>query len=128
MGVIASVDHSNDNLSDAAALTEEKKALMVDKISEEVITMQVTVQVSADVAQILHKQAPPTTESQELFRLLEDLNIILKPIHPGAKDPLLTPYFIIEVSDSAAAERVIALLRNLKSIGAAYLKPLDELP
>ncbi len=90
--------------------------------------IQVIIQVSTDVARILHQRGAPTTESKELFRITEELGVLLKPMHPGAEDPLLNQYFLVEVPDSATAERVIAHLRRSKAIEAAYLKPPDELP
>ena len=90
--------------------------------------MHVTIQVSADVAHIVHEGGSPTTESRELLKIAEELGVSLEPMHPGAEDPLLAPYFRVEVSDSATAERVIAHLRQSKTVEAAYLKPPDELP
>lgn len=90
--------------------------------------MHVTVQVSADVAHTLHLRGPPTTESQELLQTTKALGIVLEPVHPGAEDPLLAPYFTVEVPDPATAERVITRLQQSKAIEAAYLKPPDELP
>lgn len=90
--------------------------------------IQITVQVSVDVARTLHRRGPPTTKSQELFKIVEELGVLLEPMHPGAEDPLLAPYFTVEVPDSTTAERVITHLRQSKAIEAAYLKPPDELP
>jgi len=90
--------------------------------------MHVTVQVSADVARTLHERGSPTTGSQELLQTAEELRVVLEPMHPGAEDPHLAPYFTVEVPDSATAEQVIARLQHCKAIEAAYLKPPDELP
>ena len=90
--------------------------------------MYVTVQVSADVARVLQRQAPPTSESNKLVQILKDLGVVLKPVHHGAEDPLLIPYFTIEVSDITTAKRVIARLQHSNVIEAAYLKPPDESP
>lgn len=90
--------------------------------------MHVTIQLSAVVARTLHRRESPTTESQELLKIAEELGVSLEPVHPGAEDPLLAPYFRVDVSDSATAERVIAHLRQSKAVEAAYLKPPDELP
>ena len=90
--------------------------------------IQVTVQVSADVARILHQRGAPTTESKELLKIAEEFGVVLEPMHPGAEDPLLTPYFMVEVPDSTTAERVIAHLRRSTAVEAVYLKPPDELP
>ena len=90
--------------------------------------IQVTIQVSADVARILHQRGAPTTESKELFKIAEKLGVLLEPVHPGAEHPLLTPYFMVEVPDATTAEHVIAHFRQSTAVEAVYLKPPDELP
>jgi hypothetical protein len=49
-------------------------------------------------------------------------------LHPGREDPLLAPYFTVEVPDAATAERVIAGLQNCEAVEAAYLKPPEAMP
>lgn len=90
--------------------------------------IQIAIQVSADVARILHHRGAPTTESNELLKIAEELGVLLESMHPGTEDPFLVPYFIVEVPDSAAAQKAIARFRQSKAIEAAYLKPADELP
>ena len=90
--------------------------------------MHVTVRVSAEVGRTLHRRSPPTTESQELLKVAEELGVVLEPVHPGAEDPHLVPYFTVEVRDPATAERVIARLQHCKATEAAYVKPPDEMP
>ena len=90
--------------------------------------IQVTIQVSADVVRILHQRGVPTTESKELFKIAEELGVLLEPVHPGTEDPLLTPYFMVEVPDAITAEQVIAHFRQSTEVEAVYLKPPDELP
>ena len=97
-------------------------------LANEVMKIQVIIQVAADVARTLQQQGAPTTESQELLKIAEELGVLLEPMHPGADDSLLAPYFMAEVPDSTTAELVIAHLRKSKAIEAAYLKPPDELP
>jgi hypothetical protein len=90
--------------------------------------VRVTVQVSPDVARVLQQEAPPTAESGELLEIVHELGVVLEPVHPGAEDPLLAPYFTVEVPDAETAERVIARLRESGAVEAAYVKPPDELP
>ncbi len=92
------------------------------------MNVQVIIQVSADVAQTLQHQAPTTAESQELLKITEELGVLLEAMHPGASDPLLVGFFMIEVPDSTTAEWVISHLQQSKAIEAAYVKPLDEMP
>ena len=107
---------------------EQEKDLMVDETTEEPMPIRVTVQVSLDVARVLHQQGPPTTESEELLRIVEELGVVLEPIHPGAKDDLLVPYFEVKVSSLAEGEQVIARLQQSEAIEGAYIKPPAELP
>lgn len=90
--------------------------------------IQVVIIVSADVARPLQQRGSPTAGSQELLMIAEELGVLLEPMHPDSDDPLLAPYFMAEVPDSATAEWVITHLRKSKAIEAAYLKPPDELP
>jgi len=90
--------------------------------------MHVTIRVRKDAALTFHQRQPPTTASKELLQTAEELCVVLEPVHPGAEDPHLAPYFTVEVPDLATAERVIARLQRCKAIEAAYLKPPDEVP
>jgi len=93
---------------------------------EEIETMVVTVQVKPDVARVLQNQSEPTPVSEELLAVLEELDIILVPIHPGTEDPLLIIFFTVDVADSDAAEKVINRLLESEAVEAAYLKPPAE--
>jgi hypothetical protein len=95
---------------------------------EEVITMQVTVQVSADLARALHQRGPPTAESEELLRIIETFGIALEPMHRDTDDPNLQSYFTVEVADYAIAQRLMNRLQLLEAVKATYVKPPDELP
>jgi len=90
--------------------------------------MQVTIQVSADVARALHQQSPPTAKSETLLRMVDTLGYALEPMHRDTDDPNLQSYFIVEAPDSATAQRVIDRLRESEAVEAAYVKPPDELP
>ena len=90
--------------------------------------IQITVQVSADVAASLHPGGQPAAKSQELLQTVEDLGVALVPVHPGASDPYLAPYFTIEVPDTETAERTIERLRQSTAVEAAYIKPRDAMP
>jgi hypothetical protein len=95
---------------------------------EEVKTMQVTVQVSADVARALHQRSPPTAESEELLRIIETFGLDLEPMHRDTDDPNLQSYFTVEVIDHATVQRVMNRLQLLEAVKATYVKPPDELP
>jgi hypothetical protein len=89
--------------------------------------MQVTVQVSSDVARALHRRGPSTAESGDLLRLIEMVGCALEPMHRDTDDPNLQTYFIVEVPDHATAQRVMNRLEQSKAVKAAYIKPPDEL-
>jgi hypothetical protein len=90
--------------------------------------MQVMIRVRPEVARTVHQRQPATPVAEELFQAVEELGAALAPVHPGAEDPHLAPYFTVEVPDHATAERVIARLQQCQAVEAAYLKPSDELP
>ncbi len=90
--------------------------------------MQVVVKVSSDIGRSLHQRSPPTIESAELLRIVEAFGAKLEPMHPSTAELNLMSYFIVEVPDAETAQRIISHLQQSKSIEAAYLKPLDELP
>lgn len=90
--------------------------------------MQVTVQVSIDVARGLHQRGPRTTDSEVLLGMMETIGLTLQPMHPDTDDPNLQRYFTGAVPDRATAQRVIDSLQQVAAIEAAYVKPIDELP
>jgi hypothetical protein len=90
--------------------------------------MYVTIQLRQDVAIALQQRQINTPAAQELFKTAQELGVELKPMHPGARDSYLAPYFTAEVPNSATAERVINRLRNCEAVEAAYVKPADEMP
>ena len=90
--------------------------------------MYVMVQVRMDVALALQQRQPATNASEELLNAAGELGVVLKPVHPSAKDPHLMQYFMVEVQDLATAKQVISRLQDCKAVEAAYLKPPDEMP
>ena len=90
--------------------------------------MQVTVQVSADVACALGQRGPPTADSEVLSRMMKTFGLTLQPMHAGTDDPNLQSYFTVEVPDHATSQRVLNRLQQAAAIEAAYVKPPDELP
>jgi hypothetical protein len=90
--------------------------------------MQVTVKIRPQYSEALHDVAAAGPAIGELLQIVEERGLSLEPEHPGETDPLLTPYFRVEVPDEAAAEDVSAALRTSEAVEAAYVKPADELP
>ncbi len=90
--------------------------------------MEVTIRVREDNAVVLYGQRPSNPAAKELLHMVEELAVVLEPLHPGSNDPHLIPYFRINVPDRAAAERIISRLQRCRAVEAAYVKPPDELP
>ena len=89
--------------------------------------MRVTVHLRADPARESGGDWPPASAARELARAFEELEIAaLLPAVGARTGPAAT--FSVEVPDLAAAERVIARLRRVDGVAAAYVKPADELP
>ncbi len=108
--------------------------LLSDFVPDRFGTMEVkrifiTVKVSKKATGSLQKRKSSTSKFlDELLVVEKDLGILLEPLHPGAGDPYLSPYFKVRVPDHATATKVINRLLNCKAIEAAYIKPSDELP
>jgi hypothetical protein len=97
--------------------------------TKEVRRTLITVKVSKKVTGPLQKRKRSTSQLlNELLTTEKDLGILLEPLHPGAEDPYLSPYFKVKVRDHATATKVINRLLNCKAVEAAYLKPSSELP
>ena len=82
------------------------------------------------MAEALALQKRETTHPalQQILQILKELGLVLRPVHPGATDPLLAPYFTAEVRDIDQAEQVIQRLRQISVVEAAYVKPPAEMP
>lgn len=97
--------------------------------TKEVKQTLITVKVSKKVTSHLQKRKASTSKLlNELLTAEKELGIVLEPLHPGAEDPYLSPYFKAKVPDHAKANSVINRLLNCKAVEAAYLKPSSELP
>jgi hypothetical protein len=95
---------------------------------KEVMLVQITVQVSDEVASALLQDSPPTARSEALARVLEPFGLTLEPLHPETADPTLRSYFTVAAADPATAQRVIDQLLQSGAVEAAYVKPPDEAP
>lgn len=87
----------------------------------------VIVQVSPDEALALHEQTP-SDKTKDLLALVNRLGVNLKPVHPDTHDPLLMPFFKVEVPDQSTAEPIIAALCESKAVEGAYTKPPEAPP
>jgi hypothetical protein len=92
------------------------------------LIVEVIVKVSPEVGRSLQGHQSPTAGSEEILRTARELGVDLRPIHPGATDPYLAPFFYTEVADRATADRVIARFKQCQGAEAAYWKPEGALP
>ena len=92
--------------------------------------MEVTVYLRADLARGLGGERPATAAARELARAVEELGIGPLPPGPAVDDgrPATAIAVAVAVPDLAAAERLIARLRRVEGVEAAYVKPPDAMP
>lgn len=89
--------------------------------------MEIVLKLRPDVALALPGPAPSSPAAEELVRVVEGLGGTLSPMHPGEVDPLLAPYYLVEV-DEGSVERALETLLASDAVDGAYVKPADELP
>jgi hypothetical protein len=88
------------------------------------MVIRISIQVSLDIANKLHQRSSISDgELAEILNVERNFNLIIKPLHPGAKDPNLIRHFIVEVPDKATVELVVDSLLQSKHVEAAYIKP-----
>ena len=90
--------------------------------------LQVIVQVKLEVARQLRQQQPSTDISRMIEQTVKQLGGRLNPVHLDTTDPLLLPFFQVQVSNPQTADQIVAALSQCEGVEAAYLKPADELP
>jgi len=90
---------------------------------EERMTMDIIVRLRVDIARALHSGAENAAATQGLQAVLTQFGVALKPLHPGVSDPQLQSYFMISGVTSADADHIVAALRTLDEVEAAYVQP-----
>jgi len=65
---------------------------------------------------------------KSLLRTGQELNVHLRPLHPGVNDEELRRFYIAEASSPKAAAELVRDLRSAEGVEAAYVKPPDALP
>jgi hypothetical protein len=83
--------------------------------------MQIVVKVSGQEPPLL-----PGAPSEEAVALARAAGATLAPQHPGTRDPELAGWYVTELGDPAAAERLASALRDAAGVEAAYVKPGAE--
>ena len=90
--------------------------------------MHITVKLSPEAAQALHRNRAGAPTSEEVLRCVQEKGATLEALHPGADNPLLTPYFKVDVPDEKAAQELLGRIKQCKAVQAAYVKPPDAVP
>jgi hypothetical protein len=85
------------------------------------MTYKINVKVSDGAAMNIHKDQKPHLSLNEIDHMEEELGIVLKPLHPGTTDRVLSSYFTVEVPDKLRAEQVIQRLRRSPYIEGANI-------
>lgn len=59
----------------------------------------------------------------EVDALLSAQGLSLTPLHPNTSDPTLASWFVLPAMPTDRAEEIVAALRTLPSVEAAYVQP-----
>ena len=89
--------------------------------------MELTLLLSTDLASAL-AQARSTPDRDRLEAAVGRWRDRMRPLSPGAWDPQLSRYFVVDVPDPAEAVALRERLSALPGVEAAYVKPADALP
>lgn len=94
--------------------------------------MEAVIQLRADLARLMQGDAVGAWPNhlaavrRDLDAELSRLGASLRPMHPGVKDTELARYFTLTGIPDPQQETVLATLRNLEAVTAAYVKPEAE--
>jgi hypothetical protein len=89
--------------------------------------MELTVLLSPDLAVAL-AEARSTPARDALDATIGRWRDRIRPVSPGARDPQMSRYFVVDVPDPAEAAALRERLSKLPGVEAAYIKPADSLP
>lgn len=68
-------------------------------------------------------------QANELRTILEQAQVVLRPLRRAAPDPELGSYFVADVPKGFPAERLVELTKELAGVSeSVYLKPDEEMP
>ena len=95
--------------------------------------MKAVIQLRDDVARLMQGEVGLDRSTDQCAKIKQDLDselvrlgVSLRPMHPGAEDAELARYFTLSGTVSMEDERILATLRNLEAVTAAYIKPEAE--
>ncbi|MFQ3664145.1 MAG: hypothetical protein SNJ69_17355 [Chloroflexaceae bacterium] len=86
-------------------------------------TVQIIVIVQDSLAAALKGQSAPTAASRTVLEAAPNL----RPLDPGASEPILARTFVADTTADAAAA-LVSRLQQTPGVESAYLKPPDALP
>ena len=78
-----------------------------------------------EVARLLRQHDEQAPESSVLA-VARQLGATIAPQHPDVHDPTLSRYFLAQVPEGAAAERLVDALSAVPEVESAYVKPDEE--
>jgi (p)ppGpp synthase/HD superfamily hydrolase len=90
--------------------------------------MQITIHLTPAVAAELQHGRADSPAASELMQILSELEVQLKPVHPGSSDTPMASIFTAQAKDMEHVKRVVSRLRDLNAIEAAYFQPPPGLP
>lgn len=88
----------------------------------------IVVQVTPALAGPLRGEAPSTSDSAAVERIVANERARLHALHPDSSDSELRTWFALDLPEDADPSRLLAGLRARHDITAAYVKPPDALP
>jgi hypothetical protein len=88
--------------------------------------MEIIVQLTEEIARELAKGAS-SAKTRPILDAARELQITLRPQHPGTEDGHLVRYFSAKAQASEEA-KILARLRGVPGVTAAYSKPSASLP
>ena len=95
--------------------------------------MEAVVQLIADLSGYSQNAEPDTAEGAQTVEMRRQLNAelarlgaLLTPMHPGVADAELASYFKLTGVETPDVDAVLADLRRLAAVKAAYVKPGAE--
>jgi hypothetical protein len=96
--------------------------------------VRIALQLDQDTASVvstrLSRQGPSPRGYRALpiEQALSPSGVVMHPVHPGATDALLTPYFFIDVPDDADIAGLLDVLQRTPGVEAAYVEPSASPP
>lgn len=92
--------------------------------------METVIQLRGDVAKLMQGAAARTEATDELWKAKRELEqelvrlgVAIRPVHPGSQDAELATYFTLCEAPGPDLEEILAVLRDLEAVTAAYAKP-----